>query len=399
LKILRFTFFFCVSILLALVSGCDDPPNAVGDGVLKADDFSPIRIDTFYATTHHSQKELLYSYGLDRTMVGRHSASNQWSYEAWACLKFSDWPDSLLGVIIDTAKIQMKMIAGLGDQTLPISFSVHKALQSWGGDSLSYDSLKNPDIYYNSTPLLAPFHEDTGWVTIEMTDTGMVRAWMISNTDSTHVNDGLILRPTSTNGIKGLYSFNTVDESLRPRLSITYHRVDSVKEYIQYVHSTGSAKYISNVVIPSSVQLAGDSMMYIQDGFSFHGHMGFDTLQLSQKILIYGAVLETTLNSSASRIDNQDSLLVYQTTSTGFIDYYNYYNIGIPSTAGSGHRVYQFNVRNLVTQWIKGTQKKEFILGGYSEGLSFDLFTLYGSGANTPLTVRPKLIVTYYAKP
>jgi hypothetical protein len=73
-------------------------------------------------------------------------------------------------------------------------------------------------------------------------------------------------------------------------------------------------------------------------------------------------------------------------------------DVGIPSTQSSGKRVYKFNVRNLLVQWIKNSQRKMFAIGGHSEGLSFDLFTLYGSKLSTPIELRPRLILTYYTK-
>ena len=395
---IRFSLFVLIVIIILSLSACEDPFNSVGIDTIPQSDLSPARIDTIYASNHFSKRDQILTISLDRTFLGAFSAPNQWDYEAWTCLKFYHWPDTLLGVVIDTAKIYIKIANGLGNQTLPLSFSVYKALRSWSGDSLSYDSLKYPSVYYNSSALLTQINEDTGWISISITDTAIIRRWLSSNVDTTHLNDGLILRPTGSNVIKGLYSFNASDANVQPRLSITYHRNDSTQDYNTYTHSYGTAKYVSNISLPPSIQLATDSLIYIQNGNSFHGYIAFDSLKLSPQILLYGAYLELTLLPSSSSISYRDSLIAFQTTSNGLIDYYNYMDVGIPSTQSSGKRVYKFNVRNLLVQWIKNSQRKMFAIGGHSEGLSFDLFTLYGSKLSTPIELRPRLILTYYTK-
>jgi hypothetical protein len=390
--------FFCIVFTSAslLIGGCTDEPNPVGFDVLPRTDLSPAQIDTVYANYHHTVPSLLATSTLDRMMLGITTTSDQWKYESWSCIKFFSWPDSLLGVTIDTARIFLKTVSTFGSSSVALTFAVHRASLNWAGDSLSYDSLKLPSSYYDNSPLLTQSREDTGWVMINLQDTALVRTWFLSNTDTVHRNDGLILRPTNSSVIKGLSTFYSVDAAALPQLVVSYTKDG---QHGTYRHTYGTAKFVSATTPPSSVHINNDSLMfYAQNGVAFHGHVGFDSLRLPQQTLLYGAILELTLNISASRIIEHDSLLAYQTKADESIDYYNYYDLGVPSTSSSGKRIYKFNIRNLVVQWIKGTAKSELTFGGYAEGLSYDLFALYGSGSGTSPLLRPRIIITYYTK-
>ena len=68
-----------------------------------------------------------------------------------------------------------------GNSSASLSFTVYSATKAWSGDSLSYDSLKFPSTYYDQSgnPILIQSSEDTGWTTILIRDTAIVRAWFI----------------------------------------------------------------------------------------------------------------------------------------------------------------------------------------------------------------------------
>jgi hypothetical protein len=236
-------------------------------------------------------------------------------------------------------------------------------------------------------------------VTIFISDTAMVRNWFISNDDTLQVNNGLVFSPTNTGLIKGFYSFNTSDATVMPKLVVSYDK-DGQKG--TYTHSYGISKYVSHVTPSASVQIGTDSMIYVQNGFCYHGEVNFATFQLPRPISLYRATLEMTLDTSTSRISANDSLNAFLTKTDGTIDwgYYYYYGNtwGKPSISSTGKRVYKFEVLNFVALWKNGVTIPKIIVGGKNEGLSFDLFRLYGSGSNTPQALQPKLIITYYQK-
>ena len=398
LNVSRFGLLFSIGLLIWSLIGCNDTPNPVGVNVLSQEDFSPVRIDTFYASFRPSAQWDISTQYLDRFMLGINTTTDKWEYKSWAFLKFYQWPDSLLGDTIVSAKIHFKVLSSLGAS--PLNFSGFYATKSWLADSLTFSDLTTPGIYYSNTnPIVqAPVRDTSGWVTLIL-DADTASTWFRSNTDTTDMNDGIVLQPKSTDLMESYYSFNTLDPAMCPVLEITYMKSGVTATY---THSYGASRYVADVSPPPSVQKNGkllvssDSAILVQDGISYYGDIPFDTLHLSPRTLLYGAVLELTLKSSSPSISH-DSLIAFQAKSDGSPDIYNYADYGTPYTDRS-NRVYKFNVRNLVAQWIKGTTSPELIITGAYDGLSFDLFTLWGPGSATQPALRPRIILTYYNK-
>ena len=84
----RFILFFCSGVLLLLFASCYDNPDPVGSGSFSKNDLIPTLIDTLCATQHTSTKAFLYTQNLERVMLGINTTTDNWKYEAWACIKF-----------------------------------------------------------------------------------------------------------------------------------------------------------------------------------------------------------------------------------------------------------------------------------------------------------------------
>ena len=225
------------------------------------------------------------------------------------CLKFYQWPDSLIGVKITSATIQLKGVYHFGDSLAPLSFNAYRAMSNlFISDSLIYDSLNlnnvnSPNgVYYNSSPLpiqtVIPVG-DTMSMTINILDTTMIREWFSTNTDTMDLNDGLVLRPTNSNIIKGFYSFSNSDTALQPTLYVNY--IDTNNNSLSYSHKIGLSKYVSTVDKASLI--TDNNLIYVQNGISYRGLVSFDSISkisANWPVLIYRAVLQVTLNSSQS---------------------------------------------------------------------------------------------------
>jgi hypothetical protein len=226
---------------------------------------------------------------------------------------------------------------------------------------------------------------DTMAMTINILDTTMLREWFSTNTDTVHLNDGLILRPTNSNVIRGFHSFTTSDTNLVPMLYITY--VDTNGNTYSYAHSVGYCKYVSTVDKASLI--TDPNLMYIQNGISYRGLVSFDSLTKISNIWpvsVYRAVLQVTLNSSQSI--SRDSLFVLSVNSNGASDG-AFYTISERDTSGT-HTTYAFEARLLALRWLSNSSVRKAALSGYAENDSFDLFKLYGTGI-----YRPRIIITY----
>ncbi len=253
MNVFRFIFFFCSAVVLFLIIGCNDAPNSVGKGsqLNKRTMASSISIHFMPQIIPRLQMKYITS-SIDRFMLGKYK-----TYQAWACLKFYSWPDSLIGIKITSASIHLKSVYHFGDSLAPLSFNVYRAMSKlFLSDSLTYDSLKLNSvtsangIYYNrnnQVPIsysTIPFG-DTDAITINILDTTMLREWFSTNTDTVDFNDGIIFRPTNSNVIKGFYSFNTSDTSLQPTLYVSYIDTNGIP-YHGYPLKSGSCRICCN---------------------------------------------------------------------------------------------------------------------------------------------------------
>ena len=401
LNVFRFIFFFGIVSMLFLLSGCNDTPNSIGKSSLNNGDNGVVMVDTFYATEHSSVRNLLITSSLDRFMIGKYK-----TYQAWTCLKFYSWPDSLIGVKITSAAIQLKSVSHFGDSLASFSMNIYRGMSNlFATDSLTYDSLNLNSVnsvhgvYYNSTPLSVQTFipvGDTQSVTINILDTAMIREWFSTNTDSTDLNDGLVIRPTNSNIIKGFYSFYASDTSLTPTLYVTY--IDTNGNEQSYSHKGGLSKYVSTV--DQASLLTDKNLMYVQNGVSYRGLIAFDSLAKISTlwpVSVYRTVLQVTLNSSQSSgpILNpfvHDSMYALSVGTNGEGDGYAY-ALSQRSIDSSGRPVYSFEIRSMAVRWLANASIRKLALEGYNESSNFDLHAVYGSVPDKKL--KPRIIITY----
>ncbi len=208
----RFFSLICIVTILSVFWGCNDDPDSVGSPTQPGGDFGTIRVDTFYATGHSSLKSLMYTSTANRFMIGKYR-----SYQAWTCLKFYGWPDTMIGKTITSAAIRLKSVYHFGQPMSALPINVYRARANWGNDSLTYDSLNLNTVaqplynyYYDVNTRYATTVQagDTDWVTIDIPDTTMLREWFSTNTDTLNLNNGLVIKPdpSFSNAIRGFYS-------------------------------------------------------------------------------------------------------------------------------------------------------------------------------------------------
>ena len=386
--------------MLFLVNGCNDTPNSIGKGTQPPEDDGVIHIDTMYATAHSTVPNLIFTTSIDRFMLGKYK-----TYQAWACLKFYSWPDSMVGAKITSATIQLKGVYHFGDSLAPLSFNAYRAMSNlFLSDSLTYDSLNGNivnsahGVHYNASPLPLQTYipiGDTESVTIQILDTTMLREWFSTNTDTTDLNDGLVLRPTNSSSIRGFYSFNASDTAYLPTLYVTYE--DSNGNTLSYSHKIGRSEYVSTV---DQASLISDTkFIYIQNGISYRGLVSFDSIPTPWPVSIHRAVLQVTLNASQSSVQLapffHDSLYALSVgvneKSDGMA-----FALSQQSNDSSGHLMYSFETGGkgeIAARMLSKASVQKILLSGFSESGSFDLHTLYG--AFSGIKLKPRLIITY----
>ncbi|MBN1396877.1 MAG: hypothetical protein JXA06_02490 [Bacteroidetes bacterium] len=393
---------FCMAVILFLFYGCNDGPDSVGAGTQPSGDFGVIQVDTLYATGHSSLKTHLYSSTSKIFMLGKYK-----SYEAWACLGFATWPDSMIGVTVTGATIRLRSAYHFGRPMSSLPVNIYRARANWSGTTLTFDSL-----YLNSAPqsVYGYYYDinsghsatiqagDTDWVTISIQDTSMLREWFSTNTDTLELNSGLVIRPDPSNAIRGFYTYYSADTSYMPALYVNYISENGIQTYehkISYSRFVTTADYASIVSDPK--------LVYIQSGISYRGLISFDSLLSVWPVSIHRAVLEVTLNKEKSSSSfspfsipfSNDSLYAFSVGQDSTADG-SYYALCKNTTDSYGNTVYSFEAASLANLWHNNFLIRKVTLSGYSESTTFDLFTLYGEAAEKNL--RPRIIITYSAK-
>jgi hypothetical protein len=392
--------------MLFLSSGCNDAPDSVGGPTQPLADYGITRVDTFYATGHSSLPNRLFTSTIDRFMLGKYQ-----TYQAWACLKFGSWPDSMMtGKIITSATIRLKSVYHFGKSMSVLPFDAYRARASWAGDSLTYDSLNLNTVgqppynyYYDiSTKYSSTIQAgDTDWVTIDIPDTTMLREWFSTNSDTMHLNDGIILRPepSFSNVIRGFYSYYASDTSYQPTLYVNYY--DSTYGPNTYVHKVSSSKYVSTIDRASLI--TDNNLIYVQSGISYRGLISFDRILTTWPVSIHRAVLQVTLDASKSSPQFNpfptpflhDSLNALSVTTDSIFD--GAFNALSLTKDSLGRVMYSFESAGLASRWLNNSSARKVMLSGYFESGSFDLFTIFSEGASD-IKLRPRIIITYSIK-
>jgi hypothetical protein len=390
--------------MLCVSFGCNDAPDSIGGPTQPKGDFSTVLVDTFYATGHSSLLNRLYASSIDRFMLGKYQTC-----QAWACLEFASWPDSMIGVTITSATIQLKSVYHFGESMSVLPINMYRARASWAGDSLTYDSLnlntvaQSPYNYYYdistkySTTIQAG---DTDWVTIDIPDTTMLREWFSTNSDTMHLNDGIILSPdpSFSNAIRGFYSSYASDTSFQPTLYVNYKGANGPNTY---VHKVSISKCVSTIDRASLI--TDNNLIYVQNGISYRGLISFDSLLTTGPVSIHRAVFQIALNKSKSSPQFNfsptpflnDSLYAL---SVGADNMSNgaFYALSQRSTDSFDHVIYSFESTGLANRWLNNSSARKVMLSGYFESGSFDLFTIYSEASEKNL--RPQIIITYSIK-
>jgi hypothetical protein len=404
LKSPRFFFLFCTGTMLCLSFGCNDAPDSVGATTQPVGYLGALQVDTFYATGHSSLPNRLYTSSIDRFMLGKYQ-----TYQAWACLKFGSWPDSMIGVTITSATIRLKSVYHFGKSMSVLPFDAYRARASWAGDSLTYDSLslntvgQSPyNCYYDiSTKYSSTIQAgDTDWVTIDIPDTTMLREWFSTNSDTMQLNDGIILSPdpSFSNVIRGFYSYYASDTSYQPTLYVNY---DGAYGPNTYVHKVSSSKYVSSIDRASLI--TDNNLIYIQSGISYRGLISFDSILTTWPVSIHRALLQVTLDESKSSPQFNffptpflhDSVYALS-VGTDSISDGSFSALSQRSTDNFGRVIYSFESAGLANRWLNNSSARKVALCGYFESSSFDLFTMYSENAEKKL--RPRIIITYSIK-
>ncbi|MGH2567941.1 MAG: DNRLRE domain-containing protein [Bacteroidota bacterium] len=377
-------FVFFVTLGFA-IQACMEEPTPVGSRLLPPSDLLKIDTATTVSVGSTSQKVIPNPSFPFRLLVGKFDES-----ESWGVIRFSQLPDSLILVNVVGAELNLRVNYHFGDSLAPFSMDVHKVLQNWGSDSLTIDSLRSAG-FYETAPLAvvnAGAVHDSAVITIPL-DTALVRSWLNAPSDTVITNFGLLLRPTNTAVVKGFATSIASTESHRPHLVVRYTRTGTTQ--VDTATVAGSTEAFGASTSNTS-WLSDSTRIYVRNGLSYRGMIDFDIASLPAGTSIHKAVLEVTLDPTASRFNSytSDSLFAYFVTDDGVVQTVS--ALSVPVIV-DGRKTYQFQVSTFAQLWLRRNYPRRIAIAGYTEEYSLDSFVLFGA----PSPLKPKLIITYSA--
>ena len=154
---------------------------------------------------------------------------------------------------------------------------------------------------------------------------------------------------------------------------------------------TGTSRSVSKM--RDANQTSDGVRLYVRNGVSYRGFVGFDISSIPSHAAIHKAVLQLTQDQSSSEFNlyTIDSTLTMFVGDDGSV-VNTIVDLGEPQQVGE-QRVYQSTIGEIVQRWVRGSTQHKVAITGYDEPDAVDLFVFYGAAA--PQELRPKLTVIY----
>ncbi len=364
-----------------------DDPSPVGASLLPPEDLLVVDSASFASTSSSSARAGLQAYLADRIMVGRTG-----SVEAWSILRFVSIPDTLAGLAVETAELELKSLYVFGNEAAPLSFRVRKIAAPWTADSVTYDSIMVAG-FLDPLPVgeaSSSVFGDSGTV-IAPLDTAMVNEWLRAAASTDISVYGIALEPTNNGVIYGFGRFADLQENVRPLLRITYLRSDTARIDTVILRS-GTDRFVTSMADTSWASSA--DRMYVRSGVGYRGVVEFSLAGLPPYPAIHKATLQVVLDATASEFNRftVDSLQAVYMSESGFQDYTS--RLNEPPVQVGGRMHYRFIVTDIVRAWLRGSTARKLGIAAANEVSSFEVFALYGVGAFDP-ALRPTLTILY----
>jgi hypothetical protein len=368
---------FLLIIALIVASGCSDDPSELGAGLVSPTDTVSVR---HYLTAATSDTTFLYRIGgTSNTLVGIYE-----SIETRALLQFpslSSIPDT---AILDSAVLKIPINYTFKDSSGHITADIHSLLRAWTSGTFTWDSVFVSGFYSGTTDAILDHSLNPGDTALFISMESLIKNWMEDGTDSSR---GIIIIPKNsmTTAIAG-------GVNVGPVLKISYRENSGDTTHTLYYNPTMQTTVANGNLSTSELYT------YIQAGVGFRSLIRFDSLSLPRSVSITEAILELTLDKSASLFNgkSRDTITAHLLRANTFpYDTIALSTICSPNES-NGKKIYQGNIKAIVQQWVIGTPNYGIVLRPLGEYTTYDLFGIYGSTSDS---LKPKLKITYTVLP
>lgn len=381
------SIYICLVMIVA-VSSCSDDPT-----VLNSPDPSSfirtgivIRDTTVTAVSDSSFKKVVPTIAR-QTIVGRFG-----NYVALTALQFLQGSLPIRDTVqVLSATLRLRAVSWFGDSTAPLGFTVHKISRGWTSFSLDWDSVHTAG-FYEETPVRGsysgPIMSDSEYVYIQL-DTAMVRGWFATSTYTT--NYGILLVPNAgTTVARGFTPFSILDSAQSyPRLEIISRGViGGVRDTVR--DSVGFSTFVADINNLNS----NPALLYAQAGVVYRSILRFDLSGIPRGATIASAELALERDPATTKLykftrDPVVAVHVLRSTDNSIFEVQGSLGRQNENTVNT----FTFDVRHAVQWWIK-EPNYGFVLRGFDEFNSLDLYTFHGHLAADP-TLKPKIKIKY----
>ena len=381
-------------LFLILFFGCAEKPKSVGNGLPNIDGVFNITDTTFYAASETTYAVTFAKGSGLSNLAGRISATE----EAVSLVNFLPDAsiDSLKGAKIDTVEFRLTVNYRYKSSAVPVVFNVVEVQRSWSQSTFTSDSLASLTL---GTKIIGTFSDTMNYTVTSMArlDTLEIRKWANSYIDILQPKFyGFAIQAPSgvTNGIIG---FSTFDDfvSFVPQIFIRYTRNgrrDSLTFY------SGQDTYATKYTGPTTY-----SPLIVRGGFGIRSKIRFDISSLVDKPIVNNASLELTLDTAASSFggfspDTITALLGMSNTITDQSDSTIYAYGFRTNTAAGQPPVYSIKLTSIADRWVRAVNPNYGITLRWASEYGTVEKAVFYSTANTDITKRPKLKITYAKK-
>lgn len=396
------SFFVLLFVSLTFIS-CSSDPSAIGSAYLKGDQIKLDSLDSYKDTLPQVSSTYQYSVPLGYAttfLLGRKGTN-----VASMLMSFNIvLPDSITAELqkntltVSSAFVQLYKSYYFGDSTAPFDYSVHHINTGWTSSTYTIDSFNvwQPGNQYDPVDIGSNKSYSDTMYQFNISDTKSVLGWLTSVANSTALDNGILLIPSSgTNKIVGFYALSATTSVDIPFINIVVNKSGFYVDTLRF--STTADLSVVSGNIPQNQQ---NDYIYAQSSVTLDSRLKFDISKLPPHAIINYAELQLTVDTTKSVFGSTftDQLIaqfVNDTTNTDSISSKSSSSVALTRSTGSS--VYTGNITYYVQTWLSMKNNKGIQIepSNYTEGV--ELWTIYGSKA-TDLTKRPRLKITYTNK-
>ncbi|MFZ4619171.1 MAG: hypothetical protein ACOYNS_01320 [Bacteroidota bacterium] len=380
--------------LLILLTGCAEKPKSVGNGLPNID--GTFIIDTMSV---YSVKDTCYRVPLETgyslsNLTGRISATEE-IFSMYNVIPDVSI-DSLKGARIDSAEFRLTINYRSTPVAGKITFNIVEIKKSWSQLTFTTDSV--PFLTLGSTTL-GSFNDSMifGGTTTALIDTNTIRRWVSAHTDTNAPGfyGFAVQSPLGVNN--GIVGFSTFSDyaSYAPQLFIRYTK-NGRRDSIAFLAG-------DDAFAPKSNRPTYFSGLMVQGAFGVRSKLAFDLSSLVDKPIVNYAVMELTLDTTASSFsgyspDTVTALLSMSGTNLDQSDSLIFvYGLRTAATAGKPP-VFKFTITNIVDRWARGVKENFGLNLRWSAEYGTVEKAVFYPTAAADVTKRPKLYITYSKK-